>query len=184
MDIINNDIFIQIISEFKDDYVNLKKLSETSKNSNHIILNETNFKEIVKQKRDRYNCKMLESNLESFIHIKFKFGNISEYSTLFVKTTFNKNKVLINKYIDLMNNECIQYLYEFIECNYLNRSTNIYNNTRIPITISKDLYKIILCIDKNYVISDNNIVKWLKIKTGITGLKGATVSLANLIGIS
>ena len=71
-----------------------------------------------------------------------------------------------------MNIECIQYLYEFIECNYSNRSTNIYNNTRIPLTISKDLYHIILSIDKNYIVPDNNIVKWLKINTGMTGLTG------------
>jgi hypothetical protein len=172
MELICKDYFTNIISHFKDDYVNLKKLSETNKKSNHIILNETNFKDIVKQKRDRYNCKMLENNLESLIHIKFEFTNILKFAMLCVKTEFDNNIVLINKYINLMNSDCIQYLYEFILCNYSNRSTNIYNNTRIPLTISKDLYNIILSIDKNYTIPDNNVVKWLKINTGLEDMIG------------
>lgn len=179
MDIINEDIFIHIISQFNYDYGNLKKISETSKYSNLVISNETNLKDIIKEKRDRYHCKMLVNNLASMIHIKFEF----EFDNgLFITATeYDTNTVFINKYIKRMNKECIGYLYEFIKYYYLHRITNIYNNTYIHITIAKDLYKVILSIDKNYIIPDNNIIKWVKIKTGISGISGDTIGLDNIL---
>jgi hypothetical protein len=121
---------------------------------------------------------MLETNLESLIHIKFKFhfSNI----TAFVNNKLNKNIVLISKYTTLMDRDCIQHLYELIKSNHAIRSTNVYNNTRIPLTVAKEFYRIILSIDKNYVIPDNNIVKWLKINTGIEGVTEGLEGLERL----
>jgi hypothetical protein len=79
-----------------------------------------------------------------------------------------------------MDRDCIQYLYEFIKSNHAIRSTNVYNNTRIPLTVAKEFHRIILSIDKNYVIPDNNIVKWLKINTGIEGVTEGLEGLERL----
>ena len=161
MDIVNEDFFANIVAYITDDYITFKKLSETNKKANSIILSETNFKQIVKEKRDRYHCKMIEKNIENIMRIKLNLNlnKMSEY----INKKINNNVILVNKYSTLMNNECTKYLYEIIEYNYIIQSMELDNNTcLLSLSVSKELYNIILFINKYYIFPNYDILEWLK----------------------
>jgi hypothetical protein len=69
---------------FLDGYCELKKLSEINKSSNAFIKRETNLKDIVRTKRNKYNCDMLAGNLIK----KFRYELDNDY-----RKTLDKLKI-------------------------------------------------------------------------------------------
>ena len=58
MNFTNKDYFANI-TKYLQSYCELKKLSEINKSSNNFVKEETNFKNIAREKRNKYNCDML-----------------------------------------------------------------------------------------------------------------------------
>ena len=59
-DFTDKDYFMNIV-RYLDGYCNLKKLSEINKSSNVLVKRATNLKQIVYDKRNKYNCEMLKN---------------------------------------------------------------------------------------------------------------------------
>jgi hypothetical protein len=59
MNFTDTDYFAHI-AKYLGSYCELKKPSEINKSSNIFVKEETNFKNIVKEKRNKYNCDMLK----------------------------------------------------------------------------------------------------------------------------
>lgn len=155
MNFTDTDYFANI-ARYLDGYCELKKLSEINKTSNTFIKKETNLKDIVKKKRDKYNCDMFESNLiKKFRHELF---NNRDRSYLIAKCN-------IAKYESRMNKECLAYLEDIISYYFQekNKRENELNNyiQKISIYISGILYNIILSFNNNYRLKNNNIALWI-----------------------
>ena len=96
-DFTDKDYFVNI-ARFLEGYCELKKLSGINKSSNDFIKRKTNLKDIVYDKRNKYNCDMLKNNLIMRIRCK-NDKNI------------NRN---IEKYKRRMNADCLPYLEDII----------------------------------------------------------------------
>jgi hypothetical protein len=151
-DFTDKDYFVNI-ARFLEGYCDLKKLSEINKSSNALIKRETNLKDIVYKKRNKYNCDMLKNYL--------------------IMRNRNKNdknvKRIIENYKRRMNADCLPYLediitYYFNEKNKINAGLNIQQTS---IYISRILYNIILSLSlslslkNNYKLKNKNVVIWL-----------------------
>ena len=168
--------YILNIVRYLQGYCELKKLSEINKSSNIFVKKETNFKSIVREKRNKYNCDMLKTYLikkvsyeinndykKTLNKIKKSFTNY--YKSLTDKESlYMRYKINAYKYTNSMNKGCLPYLediisYYFNEKNKNNRYNNDIHKTSIQ--ISKILYNIILSIDNNYKLKNEKIVLWL-----------------------
>jgi hypothetical protein len=146
-DFTDKDYFVNI-ARFLEGYCELKKLSGINKSSNDFIKRKTNLKDIVYDKRNKYNCDMLKNNLIMRIRCK----------------NINRN---IEKYKRRMNADCLPYLediitYYFNEKNKINAGLNIQHTS---IYVSRSLYNIILSLSlslkNNYKLKNENIEIWL-----------------------
>jgi hypothetical protein len=172
-DFTDKDYFVNIV-RFLDGYCELKKLSEINKSSNSFIKRETNFKDIVSAKRNKYNCDMLEGNLIK--KIRYELDNDYRKTLDKLKKSTKNYKTLTDKecfymmfrqhvvlYSKKMNKKCLPYLediitYYFNEKNKINAGVNI---RKTSLYISKYLYNIILSSKNNYKLKNENIVIWL-----------------------
>jgi hypothetical protein len=174
-DFTDKDYFVNIV-RFLDGYCELKKLSEITKSSNAFIKRETNFKDIVRAKRNKYNCDMLKGNLIK----KFRYELDNDYRKTLdkLKKSTKNYKTLTDKecfymmfrqhvvlYSKKMNTKCLPYLediitYYFNEKNKGNAGVNI---QKTSLYISKYLYNIILSLSSknNYKLKNENVVIWL-----------------------
>jgi hypothetical protein len=150
-DFTDTDYFSNIV-KYLDGYCELKKLSEINKSSNAFIKRETNLKDIVYDKRNKYNCDMLKN----YLIMRIRYKNI------------NRN---IEKYKSRMNADCLPYLediitYYFNEKNKIDAGLNIQQTS---IYVSRSLYNIILSLSlslslslkNNYKLKNENIEIWL-----------------------
>jgi hypothetical protein len=172
-DFTDKDYFVNI-ARFLEGYCDLKKLSEINKSSNALIKRETNLKDIVRTKRNKYNCDMLERNLIK----KFRYEHDNDYRKTLdkLKKSTKNYKTLTDKeclymmfrqhvvlYSKKMNEKCLPYLediitYYFNEKNKINAGLNI---QKMSLYISKYLYNIILSSKNNYKLKNENVVIWL-----------------------
>lgn len=167
--------YIANIAKYLEGYSELKKLSEINKSSNDFVKRETNLRDIVKEKRNKYNCDMLKYYLSK--KISYELNNdykktinrlkksTKNYKTLTDKEwtylTFKNNAYL---YTNSMNKGCFPYLEDIILYYYNLKNKNNWLNTdisKVSIQISKTLYDIILSIDNNYKLKDENILLWI-----------------------
>jgi len=174
MNFTDNDYFTIIIKYFQG-YCELKKLSEINKSSNLFIKNNTKFRSIVRDKKNKYNCDMLKCYLIK----KYKYEINNDYKKILNKVrkstknfrTLTDNESLyitykINAYIytNLMNKRCLSYLEDIISYYFNERNKNNWSNKDIhktSILISNNLYNIILSIDNNYKLKNENILLWI-----------------------
>jgi hypothetical protein len=175
MNFTDTDYFSNIV-KYLDGYSELKKLSEINKSSNAFIKRETNIKDIVRAKRNKYNCDMLEGNLIK--KIRYELDNDYRKTLDKLKKSTKNYKTLTDKecfymmyrqhvvlYTKKMNKKCLPYLediisYYFNEKNIKSHGLNNYTQ-KISISISKILYNTILSIDNNYRLKNNNVLLWL-----------------------
>jgi hypothetical protein len=175
MNFTDTDYFSNIV-KYLGGYSELKKLSEINKSSNAFIKRETNFKDIVRTKRNKYNCDMLEGNLIK--KIRYELDNDYRKTLDKLKKSTKNYKTLTDKecfymmyrqhvvlYSKKMNKKCSPYLediisYYFQEKNKRDHGLNNYTQ-KISISISKILYNIILSFDNNYRLKNKNIELWI-----------------------
>lgn len=168
--------YIANIAKYLQGYCELKKLSEINKSSNIFVKKETNFKSIVKEKRNKYNCDMLKYYLIK--KISYEINNDYNKTINKIKKSFkNYYKSLTDKeylymrykintyiYTNSMNKRCLPYLEDIISYYFNERNKNNWSNKDIhktSIQISKILYNIILSIDNNYKLKNENILLWI-----------------------
>ena len=182
MNFTDTDYFAHI-AKYLQSYCELKKLSEINKSSNNFVKEETNFKNIVREKKNKYNCDMLKYYLKEKISYELnnnynKTINMLKKSTKNYKTLTDKEcsylncKINAKLYTKLMNKHSLPYLEDIIlklpiSSNYItnyitkiNMNKDIHTN-KISIQISKILYNIILSIDKNYKFKNETAVLWI-----------------------
>lgn len=154
MNFTNTDYFGTIVM-YLDGYSDYKKISEINKYSNNFVKCETKFKDIVKNKRNEYNCDMLENHLIKKIRCKLDKN---------VKLDYSNNRQIV-KYMNMMNKDCIPYIENIISYYYQEKSKkdNGLNNyiQKISISISKILYNILLSFDNNYRLKNKNVELWI-----------------------
>jgi hypothetical protein len=173
MNFTNKDYFAIIVNNLQN-YCELKKLSEINKSSNIFIKKETNLKDIVREKRIKYNCDMLKCNLVK--KYSYELNNdynktinklkksTKNYMTLTDKEclylTFRRNTI---QYTNLMNKRCLPYLEDIISYyfNEKNKFNAGLNTKMISLYVSKYLYNIILSYNNNYKLKNKNIVLWI-----------------------
>ena len=155
-DFTDKDYFVNIV-RFLEGYRDLKKLSEINKSANALVKRATNLKQIVYDKRNKYNCEMLKNYIikkyrfESVIRNKLEnLGNID-------------NNTNIAKYKRQMNTDCLPYLEDTITYyfNEKNKSNAGFNIERTSLYVSKILYNIILSVKNNYKLKNEKIVLWV-----------------------
>ena len=155
-DFTDKDYFMNIL-RFLEGYRDLKKLSEINKSSNVLVKRATNLKQIVYDKRNKYNCEMLKNyiikkyRIESVIRNKLenlaKLENLEDFA----------------KYKGLMNADCLSYLEDIITY-YFNEKhkRNAGLNTQMTsLYASNILYNIILSVKNNYKLKNEKIVLWI-----------------------
>ena len=174
MNFTDTDYFAHI-AKYLGSYCELKKLSEINKSSNIFVKEETNFKNIMREKRNKYNCDMLKYYLIK--KISYEINNDYKKILYKVKKSFKNYKSLTDKeslyimykinaykYTNSMNKRCLPYLEDIISY-YFNEKNknNRYNNDihKASIQISKHLYNIILSIDNNYKLKNENTILWI-----------------------
>ncbi len=172
MNFTDTDYFANI-AKYLEGYSELEKLSEINKSANDFVKRQTNFTDIVKEKRNKYNCDMLKYYLSKKISYELnndynKTINRLKKSTKNFKTlTDNECSYLLYRnnahlYTNSMNKGCFPYLEDIILYYYNFRrywlNTDI---SKVSIQISKTLYNIILSIDNNYKLKDKNILLWI-----------------------
>lgn len=172
MNFTDTDYFANI-AKYLEGYSELEKLSEINKSANDFVKRQTNFTDIVKEKRNKYNCDMLKYYLSKKISYELnndynKTINRLKKSTKNYKTlTDNECSYLLFRnnthlYTNSMNKGCFPYLEDIILYYYNFRrywlNTDI---SKVSIQISKTLYNIILSIDNNYKLKDENILLWI-----------------------
>ena len=152
-DFTDKDYFVNI-ARYLDGYCNLKKLSEINKSSNVLVKRATNLKQIVYDKRNKYNCEMLKHyiikkyRIESVIRNKLaKLENLEDFA----------------KYKGKMNADCLSYLEDIITY-YFNEKHKInagLNTQMTSLYVSKILYNIILSVKNNYKLKNEKSVLWI-----------------------
>ena len=163
------------IVRYLQGYYELNKLSEINKSSNIFVKKETNFKSIVGDKRNKYNCDILKSYLIQ--KVSYEINNnykkilnkvrksINNYKSLTDKEfLYMRYKIRAYKYTNSMNKGCLPYLEDIISYYFNEKNKNNWSNNDIhktSIQISKVLYNIILSIDNNYKLKNEKIVLWL-----------------------
>ena len=173
-DFSDKDYFASIV-KYLECYCELKKLSEINKSSNIFIKNNTNLKNIVNEKKNKYNCDMLNYCLNK--KILYEFNNDYKKTINRLKKSTKNFKTLTDKecsyllfrnnahiYTKLMNKHCLKYLEDIISYYFNEKNKKNWLNTDIHKTslqISKNLYNIILSIDNNYKLKNNNIILWI-----------------------
>lgn len=166
--------YYENIIRYLQGYCELKKLSEINKLSNIFVKEQTNLKSIVSDKRDKYNCDMLEY----YLHSKISYELNTNYNKTInmLKKSFKNYKSLTDKewsyltfknnakvYTRLMNIRCLSYLEDIISY-YFNEKNKInagLNTKMISLHVSKYLYNIILSYNNNYKLKNEKIVLWL-----------------------
>ena len=152
-DFTDKDYFMNIL-RFLEGYRDLKKLSEINKSSNVLVKRTTNLKQIVYDKRNKYNCEMLKN----YIIKKYRIEQVSRN-----KLAKLENLEDFAKYKGLMNADCLSYLEDIITY-YFNEKhkRNAGLNTQMTsLYVSKILYNIILSVKNNYKLKNEKIVLWI-----------------------
>jgi hypothetical protein len=152
-DFTDKDYFVNI-ARYLDGYCDLKKLSEINKSSNVLVKRTTNLKQIVYDKRNKYNCEMLKN----YIIKKYRIEQVSR----------NRLAKLANledfaKYKGKMNADCLSYLEDIITYyfNEKNKRNAGLNTQMTSLYVSKILYNIILSVKNNYKLKNEKIVLWI-----------------------
>lgn len=180
MNFTDQDYYKNIVTYFQD-YSELKMLSEINKSSNDFVKRETNFKSIVREKKNKYNCDMLKYYLSK--KISYELNNDYKKTINKVRKSFNNFRSLTDKeslymtykisacvYTNSMNKGCFPYLEDIIRRYYIIfyygylKNKNKWLNTdisKVSIQLSKTVYNIILSIDNNYKLKDENILLWI-----------------------
>ena len=94
MNFTDTDYFAHI-AKYLQGYCELKKPSEINKSSNIFVKEETNFKSIVKEKRNKYNCDMLKYYLIK--KISYELNNDYKKILNKVRKSFTNYKCLTDK---------------------------------------------------------------------------------------
>ena len=152
-DFTDKDYFMNIL-RFLEGYRDLKKLSEINKSSNVLVKRATNLKQIVYDKRNKYNCEMLKN----YIIKKYRIEQVSRN-----KLAKLENLEDFAKYKGKMNADCLSYLEDIITY-YFNEKhkRNAGLNTQMTsLYVSKILYNIILSVKNNYKLKNEKIVLWI-----------------------
>jgi len=145
-----------IIFHLNKDFASLKKLSESSKQCNSLVKNNSNFKNLLDFKRNSYNCDMVESYL-----IKILKPDILRYKDNKVQD----NKIILNKYVKKLNKKCIDILYNKIDYCYNERNIGLNNYIQeLSYVLSKKIFDIMILIEDDLNIYDDNILEWFNIK--------------------
>jgi hypothetical protein len=155
-DFTDKDYFVNI-ARYLDGYCDLKKLSEINKSSNVLVKRTTNLKQIVYDKRNKYNCEMLKN----YIIKKYRIEQVSR--NRLAKLAKLENLEDFAKYKGLMNADCLSYLEDIITY-YFNEKhkRNAGLNTQMTsLYVSKILYNIILSVKNNYKLKNEKIVLWI-----------------------
>ena len=155
-DFTDKDYFINIL-RFLEGYRDLKKLSEINKSSNVLVKRATNLKQIVYDKRNKYNCEMLKN----YIIKKYRIEQVSRNRLANLAKLENLKDFA--KYKGLMNADCLSYLEDIITY-YFNEKhkRNAGLNTQMTsLYVSKILYNIILSVKNNYKLKNEKIVLWI-----------------------
>jgi hypothetical protein len=152
-DFTDKDYFVNI-ARYLDGYCNLKKLSEINKLSNVLVKKATNLKQIVYEKRNKYNCEMLKN----YIIKKYRIEQVSRN-----KLAKLENLEDFAKYKGKMNADCLSYLEDIITYyfNEKNKRNTGFNIERTSLYVSKILYNIILSVKNNYKLKNEKIVLWI-----------------------
>ena len=152
-DFTDKDYFVNIV-RFLEGYCYLKKLSEINKSSNVIVKRTTNLKQIVYDKRNKYNCEMLKN----YIIKKYRIEQVSRN-----KLAKLENLEDFAKYKGKMNADCLSYLEDIITYyfNEKNKRNTGFNIERTSLYVSKILYNIILSVKNNYKLKNEKIVLWI-----------------------
>ena len=152
-DFTDKDYFVNIV-RYLEGYCNLKKLSEINKSSNVLVKRATNLKQIVYDKRNKYNCEMLKN----YIIKKYRIEQVSRN-----RLAKLENLEDFAKYKGLMNADCLSYLEDIITY-YFNEKHKInagLNTQMTSLYVSKILYNIILSVKNNYKLKNEKIVLWI-----------------------
>jgi len=156
MNILQQDFSENIIKFLNKDFESLKNISETDKHCNNIIKNETQFKKMLEEKINIYNCDMVETYLIKILRPEILYytdNNADVY----------KNKLY--KYIKKLNKDCIDILYNKIDYCYNERNFGLNNYIQtISYVLSKKLFDIMVLIQDKLNYCDNDIIKSLSIK--------------------
>jgi hypothetical protein len=174
MNFTDKDYFANI-AKYLEGYCELKKLSEINKSSNIFVKKATNFKNIVKEKRNKYNCDMLKYYLIK--KISYELNNDYKKILNKVRKSVNNFRSLTDKeslymtykinayiYTNSMNKGCLSYLEDIISYYFNEKNKNNWSNNdihKISMQISKILFNIILSIDNNYKLKNENILLWI-----------------------
>ena len=155
-DFTDKDYFMNIL-RFLDGYCDLKKLSEINKSSNVLVKRATNLKQIVYDKRNKYNCKMLKN----YIIKKYRIEQVSRNRLANLAKLENLEDFA--KYKGKMNADCLSYLEDIITYyfNEKNKRNTGFNIERTSLYVSKILYNIILSVKNNYKLKNEKIVLWI-----------------------
>ena len=155
-DFTDKDYFVNI-ARYLDGYCDLKKLSEINKLSNVLVKKATNLKQIVYEKRNKYNCEMLKN----YIIKKYRIESVNR--NRLAKLEKLENLEDFAKYKGLMNADCLSYLEDIITYYYneKNKRNTGFNIERTSLYVSKILYNIILSVKNNYKLKNEKIVLWV-----------------------
>ena len=161
-DFTDKDYFVNI-ARYLDGYCNLKKLSEINKSSNVLVKKATNLGQIVYDKRNKYNCKMLKNYIIKKYRIESVIRNKLENLAKLENLCNIDNNTNIAKYKGKMNADCLSYLEDIITYyfNEKNKRNTGFNIERTSLYVSKILYNIILSVKNNYKLKNEKIVLWI-----------------------
>jgi hypothetical protein len=156
-----NNVFVEdfngnIMRYLNNDFCALKKLSESSKQCNSLVKENTNFNMLIEDKINNYNCDMVESYLIKILKpdiLRYKDDKMSQYESR------------LSYYIKKLNNKCIDIIYNKIDYCYNERNVGLNNYIQeISYLLSKKLFDIMVLIEDNVNINDENILEWFNIK--------------------
>jgi len=146
----------EIIKYLDNDFGTLKKLAETSKDCHKIVNDKSNFKYLLQNKINNYNCDMVESYILKILRphiLNYKDEKMPVYE-----------ERLVN-YIKKLNNESINILYNKIDYCYNERNIGLNNYIQeLCYMLSRKLFDIMKLIEDNLNLNDEDITNWLNIK--------------------
>lgn len=154
--VLYTDFNVEIIKYIDNDFGSLKKLSETSKQCNKIIKDKSNFKSLLQNKINNYNCDMVESYI-----LKILRPQILNYKD--DKMALYKKRLII--YIKKLNNESINILYNKIDYCYNERNIGLNSYVQeLCYSLSRKLFDIMKLIEDKLNLNDEDIINWFNIK--------------------